>query len=77
MKTMAITEFKVHALKVLSQVAKSKEPVIITKRGQPLVQVIPFVENAKENTPGKLAELLVFENDIVSDLGTEIWDACR
>ncbi|PJC73521.1 MAG: type II toxin-antitoxin system Phd/YefM family antitoxin, partial [Syntrophobacterales bacterium CG_4_8_14_3_um_filter_49_14] len=33
MKTMAISEFKAYALKVLNDVAKSQETVVITKRG--------------------------------------------
>jgi hypothetical protein len=27
--------------------------------------------------PGKLANYLVFEKDIVSPLGEEMWDACK
>jgi prevent-host-death family protein len=77
MQKMAITEFKAHALKVMAHIAKSKEPVIITKRGQPLVQVVPFVSADKENIPGKLTNRLVFETDIVSELGHEMWDACK
>ena len=42
MKTMAISEFKAHALKVLNEVAKSQETIVITKRGKPLAQVVPF-----------------------------------
>jgi hypothetical protein len=45
--------------------------------GKPLVQVVPFVSADRENTPGKLAKLLIFEKDITSDLGQEIWDACK
>jgi prevent-host-death family protein len=77
MQKMAISEFKAHALKIMAQVAKSKESIVITKRGKPLVQVVPFVSADRENTPGKLAKLLIFEKDITSDLGQEIWDACK
>ncbi len=42
MKTMAISEFKTHALKVLNEVAKSQETIVITKRGKPLAQVVPY-----------------------------------
>ena len=75
MKTMAISEFKAHALKVLGRVAESKNPVLITKRGVPLTKVVPF--SPEEARAGKLSEALVFEKDIVSPLGEEIWDACR
>jgi prevent-host-death family protein len=42
MKTMAISEFKAHALKVLNEVAKTQETIVITKRGKPLAQVVPY-----------------------------------
>ncbi|MBN2301576.1 MAG: type II toxin-antitoxin system Phd/YefM family antitoxin [Lentisphaerae bacterium] len=35
-KTLAITEFKAHALQILADVAKTKEPVVVTKRGKAL-----------------------------------------
>jgi prevent-host-death family protein len=75
MKTMNITEFKAHALKVLSQIEKSKEPVLVTRRGKPVAEVFPYTEDKPE--AGKLSETLVFENDIVSPLGGEMWNATR
>lgn len=75
MKTLAITDFKAHALQILGQVAKTKEPVVITKRGKPLAEVVPF--STSKPVPGKLSEALVFEKDIVSPLGEEMWDTCK
>ena len=75
MRTLAITDFKAHALQVLGQVAKTRESVVVTKRGKPLAEVIPFSPDVPR--PGKLAEALVFEKDIVSPLGEDMWDACK
>lgn len=75
MRTLAITDFKAHALQVLSQVARTREPVVVTKRGKPLVEVIPFSPDVPR--PGTLADALVFEKDIVTPLGEAMWDACR
>jgi len=75
MKTLAISDFKTHALQVLGQVAKTKESVLVTKRGKPLAEVIPFTP--KTPHPGKLANALVFEDDIVSPLGNEMWNSCK
>ncbi|MCK4505506.1 MAG: type II toxin-antitoxin system Phd/YefM family antitoxin [Candidatus Aegiribacteria sp.] len=75
MKTLAITHFKAHALQILGRIAKTKESVVITKRGKPIVEVIPF--SASKSTPGKLSDALVFEKDIVSPLGFDMWDACK
>ena len=73
MKTMATSEFKAHCLQVLGRVARTKKPVVVTKRGKPLVEVIPFRHNDESPVPGKLSKTLVFEKDIVSPLGESIW----
>ncbi len=75
MKIMTITDFKTHALQVLGEVAKTKQRIIVTKRGRPIAEVIPFTE--KKPLPGKLEEALLFEGDILSPLGEESWNACK
>ena len=77
MQTMAISQFKTHALKILDQVAKSQEGIIITKRGKPLARILPYRSSDMNAKPGKLANYLVFEKDIVSPLGEDMWDACK
>lgn len=77
MQTMGISRFKTHALKILDQVAKTQEIIVITKRGKPLAQLIPYRNHISNHKPGKLADTLVFENDIVSPLGEEMWEACK
>jgi prevent-host-death family protein len=75
MKAFSVTDFKAHALQILGQVAKTRESIIVTKRGKPLAEVIPF--STRKPISGKLSEALVFEKDIVSPLGEEMWDACK
>ena len=77
MKTMAISEFKAHCLQVFGRVARTKETIVVTKRGKPLVEVVPFRHSDESPAPGKLSETLVFEKDIVSPLGESIWSACK
>ncbi len=77
MKTMAVSTFKTYALKVIDQVAKSQEGVVITKRGKALAQLIPFRSLKKKPVPGKLAPTLIFEKDIVTPLGKNLWEACK
>jgi prevent-host-death family protein len=77
MKTMGISQFKAHALRILDQIAKTREEIIITKRGKPLAQVIPYRNKDENPTPGKLADAYVFEKDIISPLGEEIWESCK
>ena len=77
MKTMAISEFKAHALKVINDVSKSKETIIITKRGKPLARVVPHHKPESQTMPGRLADVFAFEKDIVTPLGDDAWDACQ
>ncbi len=77
MKTMAISEFKARALQVVGRVARTKESVIVTKRGKPVAEVVPFRGTDDTPIPDKLAATLVFEKDIVSPIGESIWNVCR
>ncbi len=77
MKTIAISKFKAHALKVIDRVSKTHENVVITKRGKAVAELIPFRSPEKEAIPGKLASTLIFENDIVTPLGAKMWEVCK
>jgi prevent-host-death family protein len=74
LKTMAISEFKAQALKILNEVAKSQETIVITKRGKPLAQVVAFRNSDRKSVSGQLADAFVFEKDIVTPLGEGVWD---
>ena len=79
MKTMAITKFKTQAFKLIDEVAQSQKSIIITKQGKAIAKIVPFTEsdNGNKNQPGKLASTLIFEKDIISPLGEELWEACQ
>jgi len=77
MKSIAISEFKAHALKMVGDVAEFHEPIILTKRGRPIARVIPFVAEDGVNIPGQFEHMRIYEGDIVSPLGDEDWDACQ
>ena len=77
MTTMAISVFKAHALEAVGRVASSREGIIITKRGKPVAQVVPYQAPDATVKPGKLRDSLVFERDIVSPLGAQMWKAAQ
>jgi prevent-host-death family protein len=77
MKIMAISKFKAHALRVLDEVEKSQESIVITKRGKPIANVIPYRKTDIDVLPGKLADAFVFEKDIVTPFGEDLWEASR
>ena len=41
MRTMRAGEFKARCLKVMDQIQKTREPLIVTKRGKPVVKLFP------------------------------------
>ena len=77
MTSMAISVFKAHALQAVGRVASLQESIVITKRGKPVVRVVPYQSPAATLAPGKLSEALLFEKDIVSPLETVAWEATR
>jgi prevent-host-death family protein len=66
MKDVGISQFKIHAVEILSRLAKTEDNIIITKRGKPLARIIPYHDADMAPRPGKLANTLIFEEDIVS-----------
>jgi prevent-host-death family protein len=41
MDTIAISEFKATCLAVLERVRKSGQPVLVTRRGEPVAEIVP------------------------------------
>lgn len=77
MKTFTVTTFKAKALKVIDQIVKDHESVVITKHGKPVVEVSPYSSKENNPTPGKLKHLFKDEKDIVSPIGEDIWNAAK
>ena len=77
MTSMAVSVFKAHALEAVRRVARSREGIVLTKRGKPIAQVVPYPPPAAGIAPGRLSQALVFEKDIVSPLGEKMWEATQ
>jgi prevent-host-death family protein len=72
--TIAAGEFKAKCLKLLDQVAADRQPLIITKHGKPVAQVIPIP--AQENIVGSMKGSVLWMGDIISPIDVE-WDAMK
>ncbi len=48
MKTMSAGEFKTHCLRVMEEVRRQRQTVIITKRGVPVAKLVPTEEPSQE-----------------------------
>jgi prevent-host-death family protein len=72
MKRMPAGAFKAHCLTVMKDVQATGEPVIITKRGTPVVKVVP-VAAQKNSLFGFMAGKVKIVGDIESPIPVE-WE---
>ena len=76
---MAISKFKAKCLAIIERVRKTGEPVLITRRGEPVAQVVPppppepKVKSAFGSMRGTVREI----GDITEPLPPEDWEVLR
>jgi prevent-host-death family protein len=75
MRTIKASEFKAKCLKIMDEVAATGEPVLITKNGVPITQLIP-VKRRPETLFGALKGSILYTGDIISPIDEE-WAAER
>lgn len=77
MRKIAAGKFKAQCLKVMEQVRTTREPVLITKRGQPLAKLVP-AEKPSDDFIGRLEGVITIVGDVESPVvPLEDWDALR
>lgn len=67
-------EFKAECLSLLDTVARTRRPLVITKRGKPVAQLVPMPE--APTLFGALAGSVAVQGDLLSRID-ESWDAER
>ena len=74
---MPISKFKATCLALLERVRQSGEPILITKRGEPIAQVVPPPppEEIGRSAFGCARGKLEIVGDIVSPLPEDLWEA--
>lgn len=73
MKKMAAGAFKVHCLRVMDEVRKKRETIVITKHGKPVVKIVP-ADQDKDEIYGFLKGKVKIVGDVVSPILTpEEW----
>ncbi len=70
---IAAGEFKAKCLKLMDDVQKHHEDIIITKYGKPIAELTAIEEKAPKPLFGFLKNSVVITGDIVKPTG-EIWD---
>ena len=67
MKTVPAGEFKAKCLRLMEEVSQTGEPLLITKRGKPLVKVEPGNDAAERHRRN-----LEIEEEIIRELGSKL-----
>lgn len=60
-KVMAAGKFKAQCLEVLDRVARTGEPVVVTKRGRPVARVVPVPPAGAASLRGSI----IYHGDVV------------
>jgi prevent-host-death family protein len=74
--TVPAGEFKAKCLKLLDQVAETREPLIITKRGKPVARLEPEPGAKRAPLFGSMKGTVTIQGDIISPLDVE-WEAMK
>lgn len=74
---VSVSEFKAQALGIFDDISKTGRVVTVTKHGKPLAKILPLKDQQQRPVPGKLAGTILYEGDIVSPLGADMWQAAK
>jgi prevent-host-death family protein len=77
-REMAAGEFKAKCLQVMDQVARRKQPVVVTKRGKPVVKIVPIEDDVPRSILGSLAGRFEITGDVESPvLPASLWETSK
>lgn len=71
METISVSDFKKNVFGLFDEISKSGDKLVVTKRGKPVVMVLPYKNVDLKPIPDKLASTITFEDDIVSSMENE------
>jgi len=78
MDILSVSKFKATCLAALERVRRTGRPLLVTKRGVPIAQVVPAPPARVKGSPfGAMAGSAEQLGDVVGPLPEEDWDALR
>ena len=75
MVTVAVSKFKATCLSLLERVRQTGEPILVTKRGVPIAQVLPPPPECRESSFGCMFGTTEEVGDMIEPLPFEDWEA--
>lgn len=77
MQTIAVSEFKATCLKLFARLGKTRESLIVTKKGLPIAMIVPPPPQKTESLFGCMKGKIKIRGDIISPLGADDWDVLK
>ena len=73
MKEIAAGQFKNLCLALMDQVQKTGEPLVVTKRGKPVVKLVPIIRD-DDNFFDSMKGRVTVTGDIINTVPLEDWE---
>ncbi len=74
-ETIAISEFKATCLAVLERVRRTGVPIVVTRRGVPVAEVVPpSAASIPESWLGTMRDTASIVGDLVAPVGMDDWE---
>lgn len=78
METVSISKFKATCLELLKKVQLTGEPILVTKRGEPIAEIRPAaMPTRRESWVGSMKGTVEVIGDIVSPVAEDDWEVLR
>lgn len=77
MKTMLISEFKAKCIAALKEIRETRQPMMVTLRGKPLVIIEPAEVRGSQKQLGGLKGRMSIRRDLVKIDSSKDWEMMR
>ncbi len=72
---IAVSALKTHCLRLVDQVARERRELIVTKRGKPIVRIVPLAEVGPPEALTRLRGTLIGGNRVEDFATRAVWEA--
>ncbi|MGE0495062.1 MAG: type II toxin-antitoxin system Phd/YefM family antitoxin [Vulcanimicrobiota bacterium] len=76
-ETVAISKFKATCLELLKKVRQTGQPIVVTRRGVAIAEIIPPTPETSTGWLGALADRGRIVGDIVAPVDAEEWEVLQ
>ena len=74
MKTMLISDFKMHCASEITEACRTGESIVVTRRGKPVAKVEPIIEKKPARILGAMKGSMKIHGDIVHSNFSSDWE---